>query len=56
MNQEDFSGAITLTYFIENCLDLRNEGIFKVLVILFPKINNTCDNRFISFAQIGIYP
>ena len=61
MNQEDFCGAITVTYFAGNCLDLplqylRNEDIFKVLVILFPKINNKCDNRFIKFAQTGIHP
>ena len=35
---------------------LRNEEISKVLAILLSKINNTCDNSFINFAQIGIYP
>ena len=58
--QEDFCEA--LSYFLKNCLDLperhlRNEDICKVLVILFPKINQfTWDKRFITFAQMGIYP
>ena len=62
LKQEDFCGAIALTYFVENCLDLplqylRNEGISNVLVIFFPKINHfTCDKRFTTFAQMGICP
>ena len=48
LKQEDFCGAITLTYFVENWRYLRNEDISKVLVILFPKINQfTGDKRFI---------
>ena len=59
--QKDFCGAIALTYFVENCLDLpqqylRNEDISKVLVILFRKINTfSCDKRFITFVQMGLY-
>ena len=46
LKQEDFCGAITLTYFVENWRYLRNEDISKV--ILFPKINQfTGDKRFI---------
>ena len=46
LKQEDFCGAITLTYFVENWRYLRNEDISKV--ILFPKINQfTRDKRFI---------
>ena len=62
MKQEDFCEAITLTYFVENCLDLsswylRNNGISTVLVFCFPKINQfTCDKMFITFAQMSIYP
>ena len=62
MKHEDICGAIALTYFVEKCLELpqqylRNEEISKVLVILFPIINQyTCDKRFITFAQMGIYP
>ena len=45
--QEDFCGAITLTYFVENCRYLTNEDISKVLVILFPKTNQfTRDKMF----------
>ena len=61
LKQEDFCGTIALTYFVENCLDLprqylRNEDISKVLVILFPNINQfTCQKRCITFAQMGIY-
>ena len=61
LKQEDFCGAIALSYFLENCLDLlelylRNEDISKVLVILFPKINQfTCDKRFITSPQVGVY-
>ena len=46
---------------LNNCLDLpyqylRNKDIYKVLTSLFPKINQfTCDKRFITFAQMGIY-
>ena len=53
---------ITLIYFVENYLDLpeqylRNKGIPKVLVNLFPEITQfTCDKWFITFAQMGIYP
>ena len=44
LKQEDFCGAITLTYFVENCRYLRSEDISKVLVILFPKTNQfICD-------------
>ena len=62
VKQEDFCRAIAFTYFVENCLDLplrylRNEDISKVLVILFPKINQfTCGKMFTTFAQMGIYP
>ena len=46
LKQEDFCGAITLTYFVENWRYFRNEDISKV--ILFPKINQfTGDKRFI---------
>ena len=46
LKQEDFCGAITLTYFVENWQYLRNEDISKV--ILFQKINQfTGDKRFI---------
>ena len=46
LKQEDFCGAITLTYFVENWRYLRNEDISKV--ILFPKINQFAgDKRFI---------
>ena len=43
LKQEDFCGAIAITYFVENCLDLpsqnlRIEDFSKILVILFPKI------------------
>ena len=61
MKQEDFCGAMAQTYFVENYLDLpyqclRNEDISKVLVILFPKINQfTCDKTFLTFAQMGLY-
>ena len=53
---------LALTYFVENCLDLpkrylKNEDISKVLVTLIPKISQfTCDKRFITFAQVDIYP
>ena len=60
LKQEDFYWAITLTYFVENCRYLRNEDISKVLVILFPKINQFAyDKRFMwqkRFAEMGIYP
>ena len=62
LKQEDFCGAIALTYFVEKCLDLlqrylKNEDISKVLVVLFTKINQlTCDKRFIVFTQMGVYP
>ena len=62
MKQEDFCGAIALTYFVENCFELpyrylRNKDISKVLVFCFPKINQfTCDKMFITFAQMSIYP
>ena len=47
LKQEDFCGAITLTYFVENCRYLRSEDISKVLVILFPKTNQfICDKGF----------
>ena len=44
MKQEDFCGAMALTYLVENCIDLsywylRNKDISKVLVILFLKVN-----------------
>ena len=61
MKQEDFCGAITLTYFVEKYLDLsyrylRNEDMSKVLLFWFPKINQfTCDKMFIAFAQMNIY-
>ena len=48
LKQEDVCGAITLTCFVENWRYLRNVDISKVLVILFPKINQfTGDKRFI---------
>ena len=59
LKQEDFCGAITLIYFVENCRYLRNEDISKVWVILFPKINQIiCDKEFMwqKFTQMGIYP
>ena len=62
LKQGHICGAIARTYFVENSLDLpqrylRNEDISKVLVILFPKINQfTCDKKFITFAQMGICP
>ena len=47
LKQEDFCGAITITYFVENCRYLTNEDISKVLVILFPKTNQfTRDKMF----------
>ena len=59
LKQEDFCGAITLTYFVENCQYLKSEDISKVLVILFPKTNQfICDKGFMwqKFTQMGIYP
>ena len=62
VKQEDFCGAITLTYLVEDCLDLpwrylRNEDISKVLLFCFPKTNQfTCDKTLITFAQMSIYP
>ena len=62
LKQDDFCGAIALTYFVQNSLDLaqqylRNEDISKVLVNLLPKINQfTCDKRFTFFVQMGLYP
>ena len=54
VNQEDFCGAIPPTYFVENCLG--NENISKVLVILFPIVNQfTCHKTFLTFTQTGIY-
>ena len=44
LKQEDFCGAITLAYFVENCRYLRKEDISKVLEILFAKVNKfICD-------------
>ena len=62
LKEEDFCGAIALTYFVENSLDLpqqylRNEVISKGLVNLLPKVNQfTCDKRFTFFLQMGLYP
>ena len=62
MKQEYFRGAVALTYFVENCLDLpyqylRNEGISKVLFLLFPKIKQfTCDKMFCSDGYISLKP
>ena len=59
LKQEDFCGAITITYFVENCRYLTNEDISKVLVILFPKTNQfTRDKMFTrqKSTQMGIYP
>ena len=49
LKQEDFCGAITLAYFVENCRYLRKEDISKVLEISFAKVNQcTCDKRFVT--------
>ena len=62
MKHEGICGAIAPTYFVEKCLEfpqqyLRKEEISKVLVVLFPIINQyICDKRFITFAQMGTYP
>ena len=53
VKQEDFCGAIALTLFVENCLNLSNfHETFQVLTIFLPKINQfTCHKMFVIFAQ-----
>ena len=55
-----FCGVIALNYFVENCLDftlqyLRNASISKVLVILFPKINQFTNTSIYLFTNTSTH-
>ena len=59
VKREDLCGAIALTYFAENCLDLPLYGIQGTntfLAIFFPKVNQfTCDKMFPKSATTSSF-